>query len=414
MSQSIVEAVGRLGKGPLSEGGIQEHLTPLFSRVLNASGSRNEVYLANHSLGRPLDQTFIDVERGLGLWADKLDEAWSEGGWGTQMNHYRAGIAQLIGAHRADCIVPKTSAGQGLRAVLNALIDWKARRPLNIIATRGEFDSIDFILKVYAEKELANIRWIEAAVKSTNVSLFDPVDILSSITDETNLVVISKVMFSSGQVLDGIEDICAKAAQCGARVLLDVYHAAGVIELDLEGSGVDFMIGGCYKYLRGGPGACWLALNSKHLDGELLSLDTGWFAKRDPFSYDRPDYPERATGGDAWLESTPPVVTYYQAEAGLTLTNAIGVDRLRQYNLEQLAYLRAALDEQKVPHYCPSDPRKFGAFTLLPHPAAIDVCKEVRSKGLVADARKDGIRLCPDLLTNKSDLEYAAGILGSL
>ncbi len=40
-----------------------------------------------------------------------------------------------------------------------------------------------------------------------------------------------------------------------------------------------------------GPGACFLYLHPRHLDGRLRTLDTGWFAKRDPFAYLRPDPP---------------------------------------------------------------------------------------------------------------------------
>ena len=88
---------------------------PRFSRVL----AREEIYLANHSLGRPPDRMAEDVRAALDVWYRDMDGAWQF--WLQQQERFRALTATLVGASRADCIVPKTSAGQGLRAVLNAL-----------------------------------------------------------------------------------------------------------------------------------------------------------------------------------------------------------------------------------------------------------------------------------------------------
>ena len=111
----ISEAVAALGPGPLTEDSLRRHMYPLFSRTLAAPG----IYLANHSLGRPLDQTEDDLREGFQRWQTKLHNAWEP--WQQEEEQHRARIAQLIGAPRPDCIVPKVSAGQGLRTVLNAL-----------------------------------------------------------------------------------------------------------------------------------------------------------------------------------------------------------------------------------------------------------------------------------------------------
>ncbi len=131
-------------------------------------------------------------------------------------------------------------------------------------------------------------------------------------------------------------------------MLLDVYHALGVFPVDVAALDVDFAVGGSYKYLRGGPGACFLYLHPRHLDGSLRTLDTGWFAKRDPFAYLRPDPPQYAAGGDAFLESTPPVLPFYQARAGQRLVLALGVERLRAHSLALQQRLVGLLRERGV------------------------------------------------------------------
>src|SRR3954469_12881422 len=91
-----------------------DELRSRFSRVLG----RPEIYLANHSLGRPPDRVAEDVRAALDAWYRDMDGAWAS--WLEAREKFRALTARLEGAQRADCIVPKTSAGQGLRAVLNS------------------------------------------------------------------------------------------------------------------------------------------------------------------------------------------------------------------------------------------------------------------------------------------------------
>ena len=116
-----------------------------------------------------------------------------------------------------------------------------------------------------------------------------------------------------------------------------------MFESDLAALDADFAVGGSYKYLRGGPGACFLYVHPRHLDGGLRTLDTGWFAKEAPFAYERPDPPRFATGGDGWMESTPAVLPFYQSRAGQLFALAIGVARLRSYSLAAQRRLVAAL-----------------------------------------------------------------------
>ena len=164
--------------------------------------------------------------------------------------------------------------------------------------------------------------------------MFDAAELLAAIRD-VDLVVVSQVLFNTGQVLPGLPALIGAAHASGARVLLDVYHSLGVLPVDIAALDADFAIGGSYKYLRGGPGAGFMYLHPRHLDGGFSTLDIGWFAKKAPFDYVRPDPPEFAAGGDALLESTPPVLTCYQARAGQLFTAAVGVARLREYSLAQ-------------------------------------------------------------------------------
>jgi len=395
----IASAVAALGNGPLDEAAIARHVAPLFSRVL--ARNRDRIYLANHSLGRPPDSVEDDVREALAAWYRDMGGAWTA--WDHEMRAYGARLARLLGAPSPRDVVPKTSAGQGLRAVLNAY-DGVAR----VVATRGEFDSLDVILREYAHRG----RIALTLVDPDDDGWFAAEPIERTIRAGCDLVVLSSVMYRSGQRLPELPALVRAAHGAGARVLLDVYHALGVTPVDVGALGVDFAVGGSYKYLRGGPGACFLYVAPGVQAAGLRTLDIGWFAKERPFDCERPDPPRLAEGADAWLESTPPVLAWYQARSGQQFTLAVGVERLREYSLRQQRRLVDALADQGVDALGGTQDR--GAFAVVRRDDARSFAAGLKERGIDADARGPWLRLTPDVLTTNGEIDRAARVLGAL
>lgn len=226
-----------------------------------------------------------------------------------------------------------------------------------------------------------------------------------------DLVVISQFFFANGHLLADLPELVAAAHAAGTRILLDVYHGYGILPLDLAALDVDYAVAGSYKYLRGGPGSCWLYVSPQALRGGAGTLDTGWFARRDPFAFTRGDKLELAENGDGWLESTFPPLVFHQSRAGLTFTAAVGVERLRAWNLRQKALLSDLLAARDIPHLGRGP--EFGAFLTLPCPDPQELVGRLKRAGLNTDARSAGVRLCPDLLTTDGELEQAAELVAA-
>lgn len=391
-------ALAALGDGALTEASVATQVAPLFSRVL--ARNRDRLYLANHSLGRPLDALADDVASALEAWFTRLPDAWDD--WAAELRGHRSRLARLIGAAREDSIVPKTSAGAGLRAVLNTF-----DRRASVVTTRGEFDSLDVILREYAHQRRIDLTFVEPVGEEH----YAEEAIAEAIRPGTDLVVVSHVMFRTAQRLE-LDDIVARARSVGALVLLDIYHSLGVVPVDIAAIDADFAVGGSYKYLRGGPGACFLYVAPRHLASRRPTLDVGWFGKASPFSYARPDPPRFAEGGDAWMESTPPILTWYQARSGQQFVLGVGVDRLRAYSLAQQAMLCEFLVARGIEATRPGPHR--GAFVTVRRDDAVELAAALDARGIDVDARGSWLRLCPDVLTTADELERAAEALAAV
>jgi kynureninase len=414
----IADAVAALGPGALTEEALRRHIFPLFSRSLAAPG----IYLANHSLGRPLDQTEDDLREGFAHWQTKLGDAW--GPWQQEEQQHRSRLARLIGAPRPDCIIPKTSAGQGLRTVLNALPHGSCDIP-RVLSTASEFDSVDIILKQYAAVGRIHLQLVNCHAPDGSIDLSPLMDAIvesahgrrrddasSSGVSNIDLVVISQVLFATGQVVPHLDRLAAECHRSGARLLVDAYHAIGVFPLDVAAMHADFMIGGSYKYLRGGPGAAFLYISPDALRSGLQPIDIGWFAKDQHFAYERPDPPRFAPGGDAFLEATPPVLTWYQARAGQQLALALSVDRIRAYNLDRLSRLKRYLAEAAIA--ASGADEEHGGFLTVKHSEAPSLVQTLEQRGVITDARGRWLRLSPDYLTTDTQMRETAATLASV
>jgi kynureninase len=227
-----------------------------------------------------------------------------------------------------------------------------------------------------------------------------------------DLVVVSQVLFATGQVIPHLDRLAAACHLSGARLLVDAYHAVGVFPVDVAAMQADFMIGGSYKYLRGGPGAAFVYISPAALESGLQPVDIGWFAKEKPFLYDRPNPPRFAPGGDGFLEGTPPVLTWYQARAGQQLTLALGVDRIRIYNLDRLSRLKGYLAEAGIA--ATGADEQHGGFLTVEHPEAPSLVPALEQRGVITDARSRWLRLSPDYLTSDTQMRETAAVLRGL
>ncbi len=147
-----------------------------------------------------------------------------------------------------------------------------------------------------------------------------------AIDDRTALVMVNRVLYRSSAIVDA-KEVCRLARERGALSFVDDYHGIGIVPLDLHDLGCDLYTAGVLKWLCGGPGLAFLYAR-RDLLASLEPAVTGWFATREPFSFDsrRLDYHPTARRLE---HGTPPGPVVFIAQGGLEIISEVTPERIR-------------------------------------------------------------------------------------
>ncbi len=229
--------------------------------------------------------------------------------WVERAEAMRAAFARLLRAG-PDEIAVTTSVTQGVSALVSALPFERGERR-RIVISEYEFPTVGQIAHAQELRgaEVVHVR------PSGDGSI--PVERFAEAIDErTALVCCTTVSYRTGHRHD-VAAIVALAREVGALCLADSYQAAGAVDLDVRGLGVDFVTGGTVKYLLASDGLGFLYVRRELLSG-LLPTQTGWFADEDIFRMDISDY-SPAPDARRFDAGTPPVPNIYAGIAGASI-----------------------------------------------------------------------------------------------
>jgi len=207
--------------------------------------------------------------------------------------------------------------------------------------------------------------------------------------------------------------IIEKAHRVGARVVLDVYQAAGVIPIDLDSLGVDFAVGGSVKWLCGGPGNGYLYVRPD-LGRDIEPAIAGWAAHARPFEFeggklDFAEAPERFQSG------TPNVPALYACRAGYEIIREIGVPAIRAKSLLLTRRLMNLARDAGFTINTPDDDRQRGGTVIIDAPGGEVVASQLIAQGILVDYRPGaGIRIAPHFYTTAEEIDRAVDALISV
>ncbi len=347
-------------------------------------------YLISNSLGAVPHATRESLLDYYETWATRGVRAWEEGWW-TLAAELGDLVAPLIGAGSSEIVFsPSVTIAH---AQIFSAFDYQAGRP-KIVTDAMHFPSV-----LYLIGEQARLGAEVVVVPSEDDITVDTQRLVDAIDERTAFVSISHVLFKSSYIHD-LAAISAKARSVGAMSIVDGYQSVGVIPVNV--SGLDVYIGGCLKWLCGGPGNAFVWVDPK-TRAQLAPRMTGWMAHRRPFAFettlDRRD--------DAWryLIGTPNISGLYAARPGLKIINEVGIDQIRAKSLHQTSMILTEADRRG--HRCttPRDPAKRGGTVAIDLPHGYEVSKVLKAREILCDYRVGaGVRLSPHFYTRDDEL----------
>ena len=218
----------------------------------------------------------------------------------------------------------------------------------------------------------------------------------------TALVVTTHLFYTTGYLQD-VRAIADAAHAAGALCVIDGYQTCGCVPLDVEVMGCDAFVGGCLKWLSGGPGNAFLYVRPE-LIPRIQPQGTGWFATRDPFSFtlQELDFADDARRLETGTWAMP---SHYAGLAGLELILEVGVANIQERLRDLTDRILERCDEAGVKTFTPrARNQRCGIVTLeSEHPEEVEA--RLHAAGVIVDSRPGRIRLSPHWCVTEEELE---------
>jgi len=353
-------------------------------------------YLISNSLGAMPLGVYDKMREYADAWATRGVRAWEETWWDLA-RQVGERLGRLIGAPGGTISLHQNVTLT--EAVVASCFDFHGPRN-KIVLVDVEFPSIIYFYKAQ-EARGARVEIIESE-DGIRVPLEK---LLAAIDEQTLLVPVSLVLFRSAAIMDA-RAIVERAERVGARVVLDVYQAAGTLPIDLARMGTHFAVGGVLKWLCGGPGVAFLYCRSDLRRG-LVPAITGWLAHKRPFGFEVGpiDLTE-----DAYrtMNGTPQIPALYACQPGLEIVAEAGVERIREKSIRQTERLIQGALARGWHVSTPLNAAERGGTVSIDCPHAQEVMKELVARNILVDYRPQaGVRLSPHFYNRDEEFNFA-------
>ena len=245
---------------------------PLFARSLGAAPGR--LHLAAHSHHLWPDASYdgqVECWDDAARLADrKWDRVMGEV-WPEAQTH----VAEELGSGDPSAILFAANTHDFLIR-LAAACPRTAGQPLRVLMSDGEFHS--------ARRQMA--RWVESGeIALSLVAAEPPADfstrfVAAARAGDHDLILVSQLLFGSGQTFDDVSALAALARPDGPWVVIDGYHSFMAVDAPFptEVAASAFFLAGGYKYAMAGEGLGLMHCPPGY--GPRPPL-TGWFAEFD-------------------------------------------------------------------------------------------------------------------------------------
>jgi selenocysteine lyase/cysteine desulfurase len=349
-------------------------------------------YLNSCSLGPPSTRVFAAL--------DQYQEDWSRYGapawwieWMAKLDAAKERFARLIGAGVHEVTVSH-SISSALSSIASTF-DYSTRNV--VVCAELDFPTIAYQW-LAKTRQGVEVRYARSADRVTF-----PVDSFADVLDaRVALTAVSHVFYNTGAVTP-LRQVADLAHEAGARIVVDGYHAVGVLPVDVKALDVDFYVGGTLKWLLGGPGLTFIYVR-EGIISELHPSITGWFSSADQFAFDPLHlvWPQTA---DRLELGTPSVSTAYSGIAGMDMI--LEADPARIYQRLQMLTDRIVRRAQQEGYgvRSPLQPDGRGGIVMLELNQPQETVRELQKRSFTVDYRPGLLRVSPHFYNTAEDVD---------
>jgi kynureninase len=341
-----------------------------------------KVYLDGNSLGVLPRHTETRLQEVISTeWADELVSGWNTKHWIDLPLRVGDQIAPIIGASPGT-VVCCDSLSINLFKALATCLEVNEGRGL-ITLEEGQFPTDSYIADGLS-RLLGSDR---CRTQPVDITALSP-DMLS----DSAVLLLSHVDYKSGALRD-ISAITQMAQSVGCLVIWDLAHSAGVIDMDLEASQVDFAVGCTYKFLNGGPGAPgFLYVAERHQKAQ--NPLPGWMGHARLFDFEA-KY-EAAPGIKRFLTGTQSVLALSAVSASLSVFEGLTMQDIRAQSLALTGHFITRWEQSSVLQshaalVTPVDDAHRGSQVSLALDHAFPVSQALIADGVIVDFREPNI-----------------------
>jgi selenocysteine lyase/cysteine desulfurase len=380
----------------------------LFSRSLGADPGR--LHFAAHSHHLWPDASF---DGHMAAWDDAArlaDRKWDKvmgDVWSEAQGH----IAQELGSDRPEDIVFAPNTHDLLVRLVTAAPRKGGR--LRVLTSDGEFHSARRQLARWEEEG-----WIEVErIASEPFGDFSERFLERARAGEHDFILVSQVMFGTGQLFGGAGELASLGRPDGPWVVIDGYHAFMAIEHPLAPVAAQsaFYLAGGYKYAMAGEGCAFM--HAPPAFGPRPPV-TGWYAEFEDLSLP-PGSVGYASDARRFLGATfdPSGLYRFNAVQRMLAKEGLTTGSISEFTASLQQQLLAAVggtplaDAQLLN---PLDGAPHARFLAFRSPEAQRWHGELAAHDCITDVRGDVLRIGFALYQDESDVKRLAGLLGML
>ena len=352
----------------------------------------DSIYFDGNSLGPLSKNTLYTLNETIHTdWGKNLISSWNKK-WINLPNEISLKISLILKCDDNEINVGG-STSNNLYKILKSILD--TNKEIDTIIT----DSLNFPSDIYICEGVSKDYNIDFKILNyKNKYIPDLVELESFIKMHKSIVVLSHVAYKSSYryPIKRINQFCKKNE---SKVIWDLSHSIGAVDIDIKKNETEYAIGCTYKFLNGGPGSPAFIFVNKDQIKSLKSPIRGWFSHDKPFDFSS-EYKE-SNSIKKFSNGTPNIISMSTLKSSLkhtidATTNSLEIKSGSMFDFFNKFYINN-LKNLKFELITPSESKNRGSHIAITHPEAWRITKcllkpEVKNtKKIIVDFRPPNI-----------------------